>query len=71
MITLLLAGFWMPNSYQFVLMNFLAGIVGLFSMRSYYKRGILFYTAIYIFGTYALVYILLSVMQEGDLESIN
>jgi len=71
MITLLLAGFWMPNSYQFVLMNFLAGIVGLFSMRSYYKRGILFYTAIYIFGTYALVYILVSVMQEGDLESIN
>jgi putative nucleotidyltransferase with HDIG domain len=71
MITLLLAGFWVPNSYQFVLMNFLAGLVGLFSLRSYYKRGILFYTAIFIFATYAVVYILLSLLQEGDLSQIN
>ncbi len=71
MITLLLAGFWVPNSYQFVMMNFLAGLVGLFSMRSYYKRGILFYTALFIFATYAMVYILLSVMQEGDLSQVN
>ncbi len=70
-ITLLLAGFWVPNSYQFVMMNFLAGLVGLFSMRSYYKRGILFYTATYIFATYALVYIFLSLMQEGDITKIN
>ncbi len=71
MITLLLAGFWVPNSYQFVMMNFLAGLVGLFSMRSYYKRGILFFTATYIFATYALVYIFLSLMQEGDINKIN
>ncbi len=71
MITLLLAGFWVPNSYQFVLMNFLAGLVGLFSLRSYYKRGILFYTAIFIFATYAVVYILLSLLQEGDLSEIR
>jgi len=71
MITVLLAGFWVPNSYQFVLMNFLAGLVGVFSMRSYYKRGILFYTATFVFASYALVYILLSIMQEGDLSQIN
>jgi len=71
MITLLLAGFWVPNSYQFVLMNFLAGLVGVFSLRSYYKRGILFYTATFVFATYALIYILLSIMQEGDLSQIN
>ncbi len=71
MITLLLAGFWVPNSYQFVLMNFLAGLVGVFSLRSYYKRGILFYTATFVFATYALIYILVSIMQEGDLSQIN
>ncbi len=71
MITLLLAGFWVPNSYQFVLMNFLAGLVGVFSLRSYYKRGILFYTATFVFAANALVYILLSIMQEGDLSQIN
>jgi putative nucleotidyltransferase with HDIG domain len=71
MITILLAGFWVPNSYQFVLMNFLAGLVGIFSLRSYYKRGILFYTATFVFATYALVYVLVSIMQEGDFSQIN
>ncbi len=71
MITLLLAGFWVPNSYQFVLMNFLAGLVAVFSLRSYYKRGILFYTATFVFAAYALIYILVSIMQEGDLSQIN
>ncbi len=71
MITLLLAGFWVPNSYQFVLMNFLAGLVAVFSLRSYYKRGILVFTATFVFLTYALLYILLSIMQEGDLSQIN
>jgi len=71
MITLLLAGFWVPNSYQFVLMNFLAGLVGVFSLRSYYKRGILFYTAIFVLASYTIIYVILSLLQEGDFGQIN
>jgi len=71
MITVLLAGFWVPNSYQFVLMNFLAGLVGVFSLRSYYKRGILFYTAIFVTAAYAVIYIILTLLQEGDFSQIN
>ena len=71
MITLLLAGFWVPNSYQFVLMNFLAGLVALFSLRSYYKRGILFYTAIFVLAAYTIIYIILTLLQEGDFGQIN
>jgi putative nucleotidyltransferase with HDIG domain len=71
MITLLLAGFWVPNSYQFILMNFLAGLVGVFSLRSYYKRGILFYTATFVMAAYALIYIILTLLQEGNFSQIN
>jgi len=71
MITLLLAGFWVPNSYQFILMNFLAGLVGVFSLRSYYKRGILFYTATFVMAAYALIYIILTLLQEGNFNQIN
>jgi len=71
MITLLLAGFWVPNSYQFVLTNFLAGLVGVFSLRSYYKRGILFYTALFVTASYAIIYIILTLLQEGDFSQIN
>ncbi len=71
MITLLLAGFWVPNSYQFVLMNFLAGLVGVLSLHSYYKRGILFYTAIFVLAAYAIIYIILALLQEGDFGQID
>jgi len=71
MVTLLLAGFWVPNSYQFVLMNFLAGLVGVFSLRSYYKRGILFYTALFVLAAYTTIYIILTLLQEGDFSQIN
>jgi len=71
MITLLLAGFWVPNSYQFVLMNFLAGLAGVLSLRSYYKRGILFYTALVVLAAYTIIYIILSLLQEGDFNQIN
>ncbi|MCF8345839.1 MAG: HDIG domain-containing protein [Bacteroidales bacterium] len=68
---LLLAGFWIPNSYQFLLMNFLAGVVAVFSMRSYYKRGILFFIAMFVSLTYILIYVILSLLQEGTLDGVN
>jgi putative nucleotidyltransferase with HDIG domain len=71
MVTLLLAGFWVPNSYQFVLMNFLAGLVGVLSLRSYYKRGILFYTALFVLASYTVIYVILTLLQEGDFGQIN
>jgi cyclic-di-AMP phosphodiesterase PgpH len=68
---LLLAGFWIPNSYQFLLMNFLAGVVAVFSMRSYYKRSILFFIASFVSLTYMLIYVILSLLQEGTLEGVD
>lgn len=68
---LLLAGFWIPNGYQFLLMNFLAGVVAVFFMRSYYKRGILFFIALFVSMTYILVYVIQSLMQEGTLDGVD
>jgi len=68
---LLLSSFWIPNSYQFILMNFLAGVVAVFSMSSYYKRSILFTIASFVALTYSLIYILLALLQEGTLEGVD
>ncbi|MBN1132954.1 MAG: HDIG domain-containing protein [Bacteroidales bacterium] len=70
-LTVILAALWVPNSYQFVLLNFLAGLVGVFAMRSFYRRGILFYTAIFVILTYISVYLVFSFLQEGNLSSVN
>ncbi|MCF8226664.1 MAG: HDIG domain-containing protein [Bacteroidales bacterium] len=68
---LLLAGFLIPNNYQFLLMNFLAGVVAVFSMQSYYRRSILFFIASFVAISYALIYVILSLLQEGTLESVE
>lgn len=68
---LLLAGFWIPNSYQFMLMNFLAGVVAVFSMRSYYRRSVLMYIATFVALTYILIYLILSLLQEGNFEGVD
>ncbi|MEX2370387.1 MAG: HDIG domain-containing metalloprotein [Bacteroidales bacterium] len=68
---LLMAGIWISNSYQFILMNFLAGVVAVFSMRSYYRRSILFYIAVFVGLTYSLIFVLLSLMQEGSLTGVD
>ena len=68
---LLLAGFWIPNSYQFLLMNFLAGVVAVFSMSSYYRRSILFFIAVFVALTYSLVFTILSLLQEGTFVGVD
>ncbi len=70
-LTILIIGFWAPNGFEFVFMNFIAGVVAIFSLRSLYRRGILFITAIFTFLAYSLVYTGLGIIQEGRFENID
>jgi len=71
LLTILIVGFWAPNSFEFVFLNIIAGIVGIFSLTNSYRRGILFQTAISISITYSVVYFAFSVIQEGNLSTID
>ncbi|MFC2090979.1 HD family phosphohydrolase, partial [Bacteroidota bacterium] len=68
---LLLASFWIPNSYQFILLNFLAGVVAVFSMQSYYKRSTLFSIASFVAITYSTMYIVLAMLQDGSIVNVD
>ena len=68
---LLLASFWIPNSYQFILMNFLAGVVAVFSLTSYYRRSILFGIASFVGLTYSLIYVIMALLQDGTFVGVN
>ena len=70
-ITILLVSFWAPNSFEFVFINFIAGVVAIFTLRNLYRRGILFVAAVFTFISYSLVYAGISVMQGGQLENID
>ncbi len=71
LLTVLLIGFWAPNSFEFVFLNIIAGIAAIFSLTNSYRRGILFQTAVSISLIYSVVYFAFSVIQEGTLRSVD
>jgi len=70
-ILLMLVGFLAPNSFEFIFLNFSAGVVAIFSMTNAYRRNILFLTSGFVFITYSLLYFGLGIIQEGDLHKIE
>ncbi len=71
LITILLIGFWAPNGFEFVYMNFIAGVVTIFTLRNLYHRGVLFVSALFAFLSYSIVYTGIGILQEGSIQNIN
>ncbi|MDX2444256.1 MAG: HDIG domain-containing protein [Bacteroidales bacterium] len=71
MILLMITGFLVPDSFEFVFLNFIAGIVAIFSMTNVYKRSIFFFTAGILFLTYSILYLGMGIIQEGNLNNID
>lgn len=70
-VTIILIGFIAPNGFEFVFMQFIAGIVAIFAMHSARKRSQLFWSAAIVFVTYSFIYFALSLIHESDLSKIN
>jgi hypothetical protein len=70
-IATILTGFYAPNNYEFVLMQFSAGVVAVFSLNKMHRRVHLVMAAFWVFLTYAIIYTALHVIYEGNLASYN
>lgn len=70
-VTILLIGFLAPNGFEFILLQFSAGIISIISLKTLTRRSQLFITAGYVFLTYSLIYFSLSILHEGTLGSIK
>jgi len=70
-VTIMIVGFFVPNGFEFVFMNFIAGIVAIFSLTSLNRRGKLFLSSALVVLSYAFIYIGLAITQEGSMEGIN
>lgn len=71
LVTILIIGFFAPNGFEFVLINFIAGVVAIASLTNLYRRGNLFYTVFLVLISYLAIYISLVIVQEGTLIAIN
>jgi putative nucleotidyltransferase with HDIG domain len=71
-ITVILVGFFAPNSYLFVFLNVFAGMVAIFSLTTnLYRRSKLVVTAFFVVATYSVIYFGISIIQEGNFATIE
>lgn len=70
-LTLLLLGFIVPDSFMYLFLHIVAGIVTILSVERLYKRANLFIVVGQITLVYIIGYLSFSIIQEGNLSSIE
>ncbi|MCP9200342.1 HDIG domain-containing protein [Gramella sp. GC03-9] len=70
-ITVLLLGFIVPNSYEYMFLQIIAGIVTILTVSELYKRANLFISVGQITLVYIISYFAFTVIQEGNVSDIN
>jgi putative nucleotidyltransferase with HDIG domain len=68
---ILMIGNFVPNGFEFVYLNSIAGVVAIWSFKHLYKRGQLFSSVFLIYLAYIISYLILKLIQEGSFTSIN
>lgn len=70
-VTLILTGFMVPNAFEFVFMQLIAGIIAIISVAELRRRSQFFLTAAAIFVSYSAIYIGMLLIQDGSFENIS
>jgi hypothetical protein len=70
-ITVLLLGFIVPNSYEYMFLQIIAGIVTILTVSELYKRANLFISVGQITLIYIVAYFAFFVIHEGSVETIG
>lgn len=70
-LTVLLLGFIVPNSYEYMFLQIIAGIVTILTVSELYKRANLFISVGQITLIYIVAYFAFFVIQEGDVTNID
>ena len=71
LITILIIGFIMPNGFEFVFLQLIAGIISILTVLKMYKRAQLFLSVLKVMGVYLLVYIALSITHDASFSGIE
>jgi hypothetical protein len=70
-ITILLVGFFVPNGFEFVFLNVVAGMVAIISLTNIYRRSKFVVTSMYVILAYSVIYLGIALVQEGDIAHIE
>ncbi len=70
LLMVLIAALFVPNSFDFVFLQFLAGLVSIYSIKSMVKREQFLISSLLILTTYIIAYIGLILIRNGTLSNI-
>ncbi|MFD2562212.1 HD family phosphohydrolase [Aquimarina rubra] len=70
-VTVMILGFVVPNSYEYTFLQIIAGIVTILTISESYKRANLFITVGQITLIYILAYIAFHIIHEGSISEID
>ncbi len=71
LVTLMLLGFYAPNSFEFFYTQAIVGLIAVYSVQRLSKRSDLFRASLMVFLTYIVVYVGMLLIQEGSFESFS
>jgi len=71
LLVVLIAGFFVPNSFEFAYFELTAGMVSIYSIKNLIRREQFLISALIITFTYFLAFIGISLIREGNLKSID
>lgn len=69
-LTVLILGFVVPNSFEYIFLQIIAGIVTILTVSELYKRANLFISVSQITLIYIIGYLAFHIIHEGSLENI-
>jgi putative nucleotidyltransferase with HDIG domain len=70
-LTVLLLGFIVPNSFEFIFLQIIAGIVTILTVSELYRRVNLFISIGQITLIYMIAYVAFTIIQEGNIMNLN
>jgi cyclic-di-AMP phosphodiesterase PgpH len=71
LITIMLSGFIVPVPFEFVFMNFITGVVAIFSLTNIYRRAKYLFSALAVVLSYCVIYFALSISKSGSIFNIS
>ena len=71
LITIIILGFLVPNSFEFIFLQFSAGVIAILNVTNLQRRGQFFIASVWIFVTYSILYFGFTLISEGTVTEID
>lgn len=71
LLVVLIAGFFVPNSFEFAFLQITAGMVSIYSIKNLVKREQFLISALLILGNYFIAYLGISLIRDGSIYDIE